>query len=608
MPDAREIAQKYMTPRYKRMERHEKYVDGVQYDGRAPFLATDDAAPPLLERAPCVVDHIARNAIGDLTDFMLGEGRYPFISAGSSEDDEELDDDWGLDEDDSALFERWLNGPLTKAARLRRILPEALKLAMKAGSVALVASMRRGQPRLEALPAKWCTPTFDTTTGEVVQLEIKYPYIVEERDKYDPTKWVEVCYLYRRVIDIAADTVYLPGKGRGDGREPAWTVDNSQTRPHGLGYCPVCWYAFDRDTPTAACFDGTPLHDTLHDELDALNFSRSQRHRAALYAGDPQIVETGVDEDVKPAPKGQAPRIEVEAQAGRPGEKPIGVFTSAPKRYGRGGLRKKGPGVVWRYPDAQSKVQLLTLGSDALGAITENSEDIRKKLAEDLSVVLMDPTNVKAFGAMSGKALAFMFARQIARADSIRQDAGDNLILACVDLLLRLCLTAERLQPKGVRVPGMSKVLPLLEGFERDVSQAAIVTDDGMEVAPATTRKEWFSPRLDLEWGPYFQSSAEEENFLVTMCVTAYTNGLMPLEVVLEKLRSVFSFGSTEELLKRLEEAKVKKQKEQLAQQEAQASLAAKYAPDGGGKGPPGKGPPQAKAGSASGAKGDSKA
>ncbi len=578
-------------------------MDGTQYAGRVPFLTTDDGAPPMFERAPCVVYGIHNTAIGTLVDFMLGEGRYPQVSCGSSEDDEDLDEEWGLNEDDSALLEKWVNGPLTKSARLKAQIPEALTMAMSAGSVAVVATLRQGMPRLEALPAKWCSPTFDPRTGDVVKLDIRYPYVIEEQDPYDPLIWTEKCKIYRRVIDQVCDTVYLPGEGREDGREPAWSVDYSQTQPHGLGYCPVRWYAFERGAPTAAHFDGKPLHVALHDEVDALNFSLSQRYRAAIYSGDPQLWETGVDEMATVAPMGRpSGHAEIELQASGPGGKPVGIFTSSPKRWGRGGARKKGPGVVWRYPDATSKVGMLSLPGDALDGIGLTADDLRKKIAEDLSVVLIDPADAKTFGALSGKAMAFMFTRQIARADRIRQDAGDNLFLACVDLLLRMCLSVTRLQPGGVRIPGMTKVQKILEACEKD-TVGPVTPATAEQPATASTVKAWFGPRLELEWGPYFTNSAEEENFIVTMCLAAFTGGIMPLEIVLEKLRSVFSFSSTEELMKKLEEAKLKAQEHAANEAEGQAKVGAKYA-QGQPDGPPW--PPEK--GSASGAKGDKKA
>ena len=582
MAEAREIALRYMSPRYCRLERFEKYVEGTQYDGKFPFMGQGEDAPPIQERAPCVVYGVAKNAIQDLVDFIAGEGRYPQISAASSEDDEDLDDEWGLDEDASALLERWVNGPLSKASRLRAAFSDALTMAMTAGGVAVVGAVRNGQPCLQALPAKWCTPSFDPMSGEVIALEVFYPYLVEVFSEQE-RKWVERCLLYKRRIDAQRDVVFLPGEGRADGTQPAWQEDPAQTVTHGLGFCPVRWFAFDRREPTAAHFDGKPLHQFLLDEIDALNMALSMRHRAAFYSGDPQIWETGVEADVNPAPMARFARVQVEAQAAGPNGQRVGVFTASPRSWGgRGAARKKGAGVVWRYPSELSKVGMLTLPDGSLGGIDEHASDLRKKIAEDLSVVLLDPTDVKAVGALSGKALAFVFARQVSRGDRIRMDAGDGLLLPCIDMLLRLCLAVHTKQPGGLRVPGMKKVAEVLSSFVQDVEVQGPPAAEGGEPTKGVA-KSWFGPRLELQWGRYFPPSAEEENFIVTMCVAAKNAGLMPDEILIEKLRDVFHFGSAEELMERLEKQAKKKQEEALANQEAQLQVQSKFQPEGKG-------------------------
>ena len=119
--------------------------------------------------------------------------------------------------------------------------------------------------------------------------------------------------------------------------------------------------------------------------------------------------------------------------------------------------------------------------------------------------------------------------------------------------------------------------------YDLDVNNAVV----------ARTVSEWFGPRLRLQWGDYFESSAEEENFVVQLCATAYTTGLMPLETVLEKLRGVFPFASIEEILGKLEEEQAKKDARDLEMTDQKGAIAAKH---------------DVKTGSASGAKGDKKA
>lgn len=578
MPIAHDIAAKYKSPRYVRLETFERYVENTQMAGAWPFLQQGDNAPPVQERAPCVKYNIISVAIRQLVNFVMGEDRYPLADASSSEDGEDDDPETGLNEEDSARLERWINGPLTRSARLKAAFPEGLAMAMGTGGVALVGSIQNGFPSLTPLPAKWCTPTVNPMTKEVEVVEIFYPYIVEERNAAT-NEWEEKCKLYRRRIDAMSDVVYLPGDGREDGVMPSWSRDDTQSVDHGLGYCPVKWYAYDRPCATAASVDGRPVHKHLLDEANALNRSLSMRHRAAVYNGDPQIWETGVSQMTNPAPTGAIARAYIEPRAADPNDptKTIGIFSVGPSNAmarGGGNARKKGPGVVWRYPDKDSKVGLLELAGDALDAISKDASDLRTKIAEDLNVVLIDPTDVKSFGAMSGKAIAFMFARQVAAADRLRTDAGDNLILACLDLLMRLCLSTDARAPGSVRVPGLKKVLPIIEKFSGDV--ASPLAADGQ---PQLAKKQWFGPQLALSWGRYFPPSAEEENFIVSMVVAAYSAGLMPLEVCIEKLRDVFTFTSAEEIVEKLEAVAEQKRQQSLDDADEQGAIGAKYSP-----------------------------
>lgn len=555
MLSAKEIARKYLSPRYLEMEKFERYVDGTQYDGRVPFLQHDESAPPVLERAPCVVYGIAKTAIRDLVDFSMGENRYAWFGAGIAEDDSELDDDTGLNEDDSELLERFVNGPLHKDARLRTVFSEALKESMGSGSVALIFSMRRGKPCIEHTKAKWSTPTFDAVTREVTQLEIFYPFI---RTEWNPVKreWEDVCYLYRRLITDRFDLVFVPAKAREDGRMPSFTVDSFQSMAHNLGFCPVQWFAFDKGCSTVDNYDGRPIHKTQLDEIDALNFALSMRHRAAIYTGDPQIWETGVDEDVNPAPKGGPARVTIEASAAGPDGKPMGVFSAGgPRQWGRGGFRKKGPGVVWRYPDPTSKVGVLTIPDGGLDAIAEHGEDLRQLIAEDFSVVLYNPTDVKTEAALSGKALGFLYSRQIARANDIRSQVGDDMMLPAVDMLFRLMVTSERRQQGSVRIRGWKKIFPLLQRFVRvrPATPMASTDDPAATPAPLAPGEDWAGPDLALQWGPYFELSPEEEKALIEAS-NAAKDTLVPHVTVLEKLRQVYEFGSAEELAEKMKE------------------------------------------------------
>ena len=65
--------------------------------------------------------------------------------------------------------------------------------------------------------------------------------------------------------------------------EPIWVADPNKTVDHNLGFCPVHWYRFMGSWAPTHEIDGEAIHATILDEIVALDFAVSQRHRAVLY-------------------------------------------------------------------------------------------------------------------------------------------------------------------------------------------------------------------------------------------------------------------------------------------------------------------------------------
>src|SRR5579863_8264279 len=93
-----DIARKYMSPRAVELDTLDKYVTGKQYDGREVKWLDETSEKPLFERRPCINYKIVNTAIGSHVDFVFGDSRWPLLTSGTSEDDSELDDEWGLNE------------------------------------------------------------------------------------------------------------------------------------------------------------------------------------------------------------------------------------------------------------------------------------------------------------------------------------------------------------------------------------------------------------------------------------------------------------------------------------------------------------------------------
>lgn len=552
--EARRAMEANLPPRFHALELLEKYVDGTQYDGRADFWS-DDA--PMFERAPCVVYPIAQCAIRSNVDLCLGEGRWPSITTGANEDDSVFDDRFGLSETDSAALDRLIQA-VSDQAKLKKISKEALESAQGCGTAVAIASARNGRLCVDTTKAKWCTVETDPHDPSIVtKLEIRYPYLQEYRDE-KAKKWALRCMLYRRVIDAFSDTTYKPAKASESGDEPdQWIVDKDKTVDHGLGFCPVVWYRHMRRCDTVESCDGEAIHCRVLDEIDCLNWALSLRHRGALTASDPQPIEIGVDEDHNPAPMGRKAEVVIQGGVDPHTGKPSHTYVAPKMGSSSGEARMRGPGVVWRYPSSESRVELLTLPGDAMKPADDNARDLRSKIAESLAVVFTDVENMKAAADMSGKALREHHKRQIERCDQIRDDFGDNFLLPLVGMLLRIAMrTAD-----GLYLPGVKKVAPILQRFEAQVEDGSV---------------RWFAPSIRLSWGEYFQLTAADKKADIEAVLLAFDGGLITKRTALEELADYFEIGNVDEYLETIEAEAQERQEKAMETAAAMAPQAPK--------------------------------
>ena len=534
---ARALAASLYTARTLKLETFEHYYNGTQYEGREDFFAPKNPVP-LLERAPCVVYPVVEAAVRQHADFALGEGRFPTFTTGIGEDDE--DDLFGLSEDDSETLDRFLV-KLCEHSRFVETCHYALMAGESIGSACVVYSFDGfGSLRAEHIEACHAEPTFDSD-GSLVKLEIKYPFI-DLFDAEDGTVRAR-CMFYRRVIDANADTVFKVAEVTHKGVEPRAGIDKERTTEHGLGFVPAIWYAFKRPWHKAGHFDGRPIHHSQLDEIDALNFSLSQRHRAALYTGDPQVVEVGVGESENVAPSGAAPRATLKELRDDSGRVIYGFGYSERPRS----ARQKGAGVVWRYENPDAKVAMLSLPGDALKAVSEHAADLQNKIEAVLGYTGTSPEHVR--GTLSGKALSLLFGRTTAFVDQVRNDFWSGFMLPSLSLMLRMVYEVNGRSPGSVYISGVTKAAPILERFNREVADAG---------------KRWFAPHIKPVWGRYFEAGPEEETAVVNTAATAFEKGLIPRAIAIEKLRGVFVFQSAQELAEELDKADEEEQQKAL--------------------------------------------
>ena len=520
---AERMAQQWLSPRYRKLDRLERYVVGEQYEGLPDFFNPKQDVP-LMERAPNVVHSIVEAAIRQHCDFAFGEGRFPGVSAAADDDERLLGE--GMPDEMAQLYEAWLR-LLMRNACFPEACGDALANAEACGTAVSVVALVSGCPTIQTLRAKWCTPEFDESGSTIVALEVQYPYFCYE--KSDQGQWMVYAKLYRRRIDAQRDVVYKPLDMASMGatpRDDQWQEDPAKSVTHALGFCPVIWYKLRSSYEHASEIDGYPIHGTQLDELDALNYSLSQRGRAAIYSGDPQAYETGVDPQAPPAGgMGRAAIVPAKDGSGY-------VFGSI---TGGRPARKKGAGTVWSYENPEAKVGLLSLPGDALNSISDHVADICDKIGEVLGYTKASPETVK--GAMSGKALAFLYHRTTSFVDGLRQDFWHGWMVPTLNMLNRVVYTQERRAPGSVYIHGVQRAMPILATFSVDVQGVTM----------------WMPPRLRARWGKYFGLTAQDESEVVRMTVDAYNARVIPLRLALEKLQNIYPHDDSEKLSEEME-------------------------------------------------------
>lgn len=532
-----------LSPRHRWLDRLERYVAGTQYEGRKHWLDDSegpDGAVPLLERAPHVVDPLPREAIQSYVDFIAGDAHWPAVTAAPEEDESSAENTSGLDEQASLALDAGLRG-IAEQAKLQQRGQVALERALSAGAVATICGVRAGRLHIEHRRSKFCETTFDRATGDLQAVEIRYPYFERFFDRAAGRSAVRTM-LYRRRIDAEEDITFKPIVADRNGDEPkGWTVDKEQTIRHGFGFCPVVWWENGDDEQGR---DGRAIHAEQLDELDALNRACSQHNRAGLYAGDPQFAEYGVELDHNPAPGGRAARLITTDDEGP--DHPNRRWRLA--GTGNAGVRRKGPGVMWRYPDPNSSVELLSLPGDALDSVAKDRDDLRQTIADALGYVDLNhgarnKTGGINFANLSGEAIAWMYRKQTGRCDGLRKSFADGWLLPVLNCLLRIALHYQRRPELGaLYLDGLGATAALAESFERDVQGA-----DG------ATIKRWFGPALRVKWPPYFPPSASDQKVAADQVRADYDAKLITRRTAVEKLAPFYGIENVDAYMEALE-------------------------------------------------------
>ena len=496
------------SPRYWRINRLEQWYLGTQYDTRPSFWSQD---VPLRERAPVVQSQFTRSAVQRLATLVFGDRSFPRLKVEA----EGYRTTLATTERDAlqALVDE-IARTLALSKRMREVLTEGLK----SGAACIIVGLVEGRPSLQVVPSKWCTPVL-RADGSVEAMCIEYKVPGD-----DPKRW----RLHRREITATEDRTYAPVDVV-EGTPPRWGDYTSIP----VECCPVVWVRNDAEaTATRDQIDGHALVEGLEDEVEALDMELSQLYRNALYNGEPQLVQIGVDGDASmTAPQGRT--------AGATEER-FSWLNSVLPGWARSGnssaAAKKAPGKLWKLPQGGDAKMVESTGAGAeiiRGAITE----LRRVLTDASGVVLFDADSLGG-GDLAARTLQLMHAPMLDHADNLRVEYGDALA-RIVDMMLRV-LSGRIAQTMGA----------LLRTYDRAAPALARLYGIG----PDGTRR-WIGVPVTLAWGDYFEPSAMDRKSAVETALLA--SGGAPVLSHRSAVASIAAMFGVQDVDAEVESAKV---------------------------------------------------
>lgn len=422
------------------------------------------------ERRPTAPYNLAKAITDRFTGLLFSDTRRPWVAI---EGDPESEDFVG------AAIEQMRFWPKMREAR---------SMGGAIGSVLMTVHVRFGRFSLEIHNPKHVQMVWKDrrTLTPLAALIIYRTYreedIIDERTgAIKGTKLVE--YLYRRIITEDDDTVYVPVKLE-PGAQLDWIVESEAQ--HGLGFFPGVWI---QNLPVLESEDGDPDCHGSWQNFDTIDRLLSQMNKAALLNLDPTL-------KLKLDPK------EVAAM---------------------GGVRKGSDNAL--YVGSQGDAGYVEITGSGIDAGMKIYGQIKQNTLDVCRCVLVDPKDISG-AAQSAKAIEYIYAPMLEKADDLRAQYGDLGVLPLVKIIERI---ARALLDTAVELPDGTKGRI---GFDLPPRQLP----DGTMV-PRILGKGGY---ISIKWGPYFAPTEMDKQLAVGNIVAALTGGLIDQETAVRQAAPLF--------------------------------------------------------------------
>lgn len=493
------------TRRFRMLDRYEAHYACLQYahlqhdwwglnadametissEIQVPFGFTQPVMDLMVRsKRPTAPYNLCKAVVDRFTGLLFSENRKPEVTA---EGDPETEDFL------QAAMEQMRFWPKMRQART---------MGGAVGSVLVTAHLRDGRFCLEIHNPKHIQVVWkDRRTLTPLAVLKVYRYPVEElayNEKGEAAGTKIVQYLYRRIITEVDDTVYKPV--RLDGQEQAtWEVESSAS--HSLGFFPGVWI---QNLPVLDSEDGNPDCHGAWQNFDTLDRLLSQMNKAVLLNLDPSLV-IGVD-----------PKV-VEAMGGS-----VRKGSDHALYVGQGGnanyLEISGSGV--------------NAGMTVYGTLKQNTLDV-------VRCVLVDPTQVSG-AAQSAKAIEYIYAPMLEKADDLRAQYGDLGIVPLIQIVERM---ARAYSGKTVAL-GNGKI----GRFAFDLPPRIVAGQPVPRVLGTG------GGRVHVKWGPYFAPTEQDKSAAINNIVAAKGGGLLDGETAVKEAAPIFGIKDPETVYAKVKE------------------------------------------------------
>lgn len=430
------------------------------------------------------VVHNCRAIVDRLTGLLFSESRKPNIEV---EGDPDTDDFMHACMEQMRFWSRWR---------------EARALGGSSGSVLVTVHLKRGKFVMQSHPSKHVQMLWaDRRALEPKGALIMYSYPKEEMERDPRTGEMHpriVNYLYRRIITEMDDTVYRETKVQ---TNQALTWEVEATAQHGLGRFPGVWI---QNLPDSESEDGVPDCAGAWQTFDTIDRLIAQANKSVLLNMDPTL-------KMKIDPK--------------------------EKLQGAGQVTQTGSDVTLNV-GANGDAAYVEISG---GGIEQGHKLIDRLVRNALTVtrcVMLDPEKLSG-AAQSAKAMEYIFASMLEKADDLRSQYGEGgvvPVLKIVEDLARLHHDQEVELPGGTK--GVEKIdLPPKPkgGGERKLGPGG-----------------W----IRLDWGPYFAPTEQDNQIAVNTVVAAVTGEVLDAETGARRVGQIYSVKDPDEMLKKIAKAK----------------------------------------------------